>query len=64
MAARLGLFESWGCEELAPNVITYSATISACEQGQQWQRAFDVLSRGRVDGISYGTAIRICEKAR
>ncbi|CAK0824584.1 unnamed protein product [Prorocentrum cordatum] len=30
--------------ELEPDVISYSAGISACEKGEQWQRALALLS--------------------
>eukprot|EP00434_Breviolum_minutum_P006968 symbB.v1.2.006149.t3/scaffold360.1/size220131/3 len=51
-----------------PNVVTYSATISACSRGSQWQRALAVLSSiemGKLlpDQISFNAAITACEKA-
>eukprot|EP00959_Pyramimonas_sp_CCMP1952_P083521 1746236-Pyramimonas_sp.AAC.1 len=30
--------------KLEPNVISYSAGISACDKGEQWQRALVLLS--------------------
>ena len=37
------LSEMWEAK-LEPNVISYSAGISACEKGNQWQRALALLS--------------------
>ena len=49
------------------NVISYSAAISACEKGQHWQRALELLEDRRAAGItsnviSYSAAISACEK--
>ena len=49
------------------DIITYSAAISACEKGQQWQRAMDFLGQVRAAGmvlnvITYSAAISACEK--
>ena len=41
--AGLALLESMHRRGLAPNVISYSAAISACEKGGQWQRALSLL---------------------
>ena len=51
------------------NVISYSAAISACEKGGQWQHALALLQtmcNGRVwpDTVSYGAAISACEKGK
>ena len=48
-------------------VISYSATISACEKGGQWQMAvhlFDSMRKAKVDAnvISYSSTISACEK--
>ena len=36
------LSEMWEAK-LAPDVFSYSAGISACEKGEQWQRALALL---------------------
>ncbi|CAK0858992.1 unnamed protein product [Prorocentrum cordatum] len=48
---------------------TYSAGISACEKGEQWQRALTLLREmceAKVESnvISYGAGITACEKGR
>lgn len=52
---------------LAPNAIIYSTVISACERGDQWQRAVSLLRAMRADGIlpvtvTYNTVISACGK--
>ena len=52
---------------LGPNVITYSATISACEKGSQWHEALELLAEMQAQGlepnvITYNAAISACEK--
>ena len=52
---------------LRPNIFSYSAAISACEKGGQWQQALtlfqDMLEGGiRHDIISYNATISACEK--
>jgi pentatricopeptide repeat protein len=47
---------------IQPNVISYSAAISACEKGRQYQKALDLLSKMEERGIqlnviSYSAAI-------
>ena len=54
---------------LTPNAISYSAAISACEKGQQWQRALELLEEMKAAGvapnvISYNAAISACEKGQ
>merc|ERR1712190_431614 len=54
---------------LVPDVITYSAAISACEKGQRPQEALHLLQemqlRGLVpDVITYSAAISACEKGQ
>merc|ERR1719386_239466 len=49
------------------NVISFSASISACEKGGQWQQALSVLSEMQDAGvtrdvISYNAVISACEK--
>ena len=48
--------------QLEPDVISYSAAMSACEKGAQWEQASslfqaDVRSRLEPDVISYNAAI-------
>ena len=52
---------------IEPDVISYSAAISACEKGGEWQRALELLDAIRRRGlapnvISYSAAISACEK--
>ena len=52
---------------LAPNVISYTAAMSACEKGGQWQRALEVLEgmpqrAQKPDVISYTAAMSACDK--
>ena len=54
---------------LHANVITYNATISACEKGRQWQRALGLLEERSSQGlqanvITYSATINACEKGR
>ncbi|CAK0809448.1 unnamed protein product [Prorocentrum cordatum] len=53
--------------KLEPDVISYSAGISACEKGEQWQRALALLSemweaKLEPNVISYSAGISACEK--
>ncbi|CAK0800611.1 unnamed protein product [Prorocentrum cordatum] len=54
--------------KLEPNVISYSAGISACEKGDQWQRALALLSEMRDAKLepnaifSYNAGMSACEK--
>jgi pentatricopeptide repeat protein len=43
-----------GCcaARVAPDVITFSATISACEKGGQWQRALALLDEMRAARVA------------
>jgi len=52
---------------IQPNVISYSAAISACEKGGQWQEALKLFREMSEKGIqpnviSYSAAISACEK--
>ena len=54
---------------LEPDVITYSASISAREKGQQWGLALGLLRQvpqGRLepDVITYSASISACEKGQ
>ena len=51
------------------DVITYSASISACEKGQQWQCALGLLESMRsvsvpANVITYSASISACEKGQ
>ena len=51
------------------DVISYSASISACEKGQQWEQALGLLQESGCCqlapcAISYSTSISACEKGR
>ncbi|CAK0809444.1 unnamed protein product [Prorocentrum cordatum] len=53
--------------KLEPDVISYSAGISACEKGEQWQRALALLSemweaKLEPNVISYSAGISACAK--
>ncbi|CAK0789332.1 unnamed protein product [Prorocentrum cordatum] len=54
--------------KLDPDVISYNAGMSACEKGEQWQRALSLLSemieaKSEPDVIiSYSAGISACEK--
>ena len=50
-------------------LVSYSAGISACEKGEQWQRALALLSemweaKLEPDVISYGAFISACDKGK
>ncbi|CAK0894730.1 unnamed protein product [Prorocentrum cordatum] len=53
--------------KVEPDVISYSAGISACEKGEQWQRALALLREMRKaqlepNTVSYNAGISACEK--
>jgi len=53
-------------QRLRPNVIVYSALISACGKGKQSERALDLFETMRCQGvlpdvIACGTLISACE---
>ncbi|CAK0903291.1 unnamed protein product [Prorocentrum cordatum] len=55
--------------KLELTVISYSAGISACEKGEQWQRALALLSeiwevKLEPDVISYSAGISACKKGK
>jgi pentatricopeptide repeat domain-containing protein 1 len=50
-----------------PDVITYNASISACEKGGQWEKALQLLEEMRAKGVEpdvilYSASISACEK--
>ena len=54
-------------EGIAPNIITYSAAISACEKSGQVEKCLDLLDEMKADGvvpdvIAYWTIIHACEE--
>ena len=66
VAARSGAGRE-DAQRLQAEVITYAATISACEKGGQWQRALGLFEEFRSHGlqanvITYNATISACEK--
>ena len=55
-------------KDLEPNVITYSAAISACEKAKRQERALDPLAEMQEslepDVITHNAASRACEKTK
>lgn len=54
-------------DRVAPDLITYSALINACEKGGQWQAALEQLStmvceQVQPNVITFNSAISACEK--
>ena len=52
---------------LNPDVISYSAAISSCRKGYQWEKALQLLAQMesrkiKPDLVTYGAAISACEK--
>jgi pentatricopeptide repeat protein len=63
----LALLDQMCEKDVTPDVITYSAAISACGNGGQWQQALALLDQMRekdvtADVITYNAAISACEK--
>mmetsp|Transcript_6182 Transcript_6182/g.20777 ORF Transcript_6182/g.20777 Transcript_6182/m.20777 type:complete len:562 (+) Transcript_6182:785-2470(+) len=53
--------------EVEPNTVTYSALVTACEKGGQWERAFEVVETMRAKGVkpneyTFAALISACEK--
>ncbi|CAK0820506.1 unnamed protein product [Prorocentrum cordatum] len=58
-----------GGEAESQSLVSYSACISACEKGEQWQHALSLLSEMREatwndDVIGYSAGISACEKGQ
>ena len=54
---------------LTPNVVSWSAAISACEKGKQWEGALGLLQEMvhqllTPNVVSWSAAISSCEKGR
>ena len=54
-------------QSMVPNVITYSALISACEKGKKPEQALELSEAMKRQGvvadvITYNPLIRACEK--
>ena len=54
---------------MVPDIITYSALISACEKGKQPERALQLFEAMKQQGmvpnvITYNTLISACEKGK
>ena len=63
----LSLLETMCVRKIGPNVISYSASISACGRPGLWQQALSLLdqmprSRIQPEVYSYNAAINACEK--
>ena len=62
----LGLLQTMCDERVWPDTTSYSAAISACEKGKQWEVALELLKECKTwttpDTISYSAAISACEK--
>ena len=64
----LQLFQSMPLAGVTPNVISYSATISSCEKGAQWQHALalwqEMPSKHVLPNLyTHNSTISSCEKA-
>ena len=65
MAARPGLFEKLSEAGFPADVITLRATIDACRQTRQWQRASGVVEetqshRFHANAMAYGATLSAC----
>merc|ERR1712070_390335 len=61
------LFQEMQDKKIAPDTITYNASISACEKGGQWQKALTLLQEMQdkkiaPNTITYSASISACEK--
>ena len=55
MAARIGLAQRDGKSQSPEGTISYSAAISACEKGQEWQPAVGLLSTMAIAKVEANT---------
>ena len=67
--AAVGLLREMQQWHMLADVITYSATISACEKGQQWIAAMSLLREMQqwnmeANVITYSATICACEKGQ
>ena len=51
------------------DVVSFSASISACEKGKQWEGALGLLQEMAhklltLDAVSFGASISACEKGK
>ena len=59
------LFAKLRVADIAPNVISHNAAISACEKGGQWQHAmslFEAIIEADRDVISYSATMNACQR--
>ena len=54
-------------QSVVPNVITYSTLISACEKGNELERALEIFATMRQEGVvpnvvTYSALISACAK--
>ena len=55
--------------QVQPDVVTFSAAISACESSRQWEVALSLFTtlrewQSQLDTITYGSIISACEKGK
>jgi pentatricopeptide repeat protein len=65
----LEIFDQMKRKGIRPTVVTYSALISAAENGQQWKLAFEVLEKMKAAGhraiiIAYSAATSASSKGQ
>ena len=61
----LQLFQEMRTYGIEPNIISYNATISACEKGVQWDKAMNLFKDMQINSIdpniiSYSETIGAC----
>ncbi|CAK8993836.1 Pentatricopeptide repeat-containing protein At5g02830 [Durusdinium trenchii] len=49
--------------QLKPDAVCYSAAIAACDQGQQWQLALQLLRQSEPNVVAYSAAVSACRKS-